>query len=213
MTSKPLTREQRKAQTRTQLLDAARKVFRQKGFLRATVEEVAAEAGLTTGAIYSAVGGKSELFFAVLDQHMAERANDLSEAVRDAPSPEAAARRVARYWVESLRREPDWTLLLIEFWAYAARDPDLHRELATRHRRVIGSVAALWTAATAEYHETEFLLSPVELARVGWAMGQGFALEWLIDPEGWPDDLSEWFSLFYRGAALINGEPAEEVRT
>lgn len=211
MARKLLTREERKAQTRSRLLDAARRVFGQKGFFRASVEEVAAEAGFTTGAIYSAVGGKSELFLAVLDRHMAERARDLSEAVRDAPSPESAARQVARSWVESLRREPEWTLLLIEFWAYAARDPALHRELATRHRRVIDSVAALWTQATAEHPETQFLLSPVELARVGWAMGQGFALEWLIDPEGWPDDLSDWLSLFYRGAAVISGEPAQEV--
>jgi AcrR family transcriptional regulator len=211
MTPRPLTREQRKAETRTRLLDAARKVFSQKGFLRASVEEVAAEAGFTTGAIYSAVGGKAALFLAVLDLHMMERARELSEAVRDASSPESAVRQVAQYWVGALRREPEWTLLLIEFWVYAARDPALQRELATRHRRVIDSVAALWIGATAKHPETKFRLSPVELARVGWAMGQGFALEWLIDPDGWPDDLGEWFSLFYRGAAVISGEPADVV--
>lgn len=213
MTPKRLTREQRQAQTRSQLLDAARKVFGRKGFYRASVEEVAAEAGFTTGAVYSAVGGKSKLFLAVLDRHMAERARDLSEALRDAPSPESAARRVAEYWVGTLRRDPDWTLLLIEFWAYAARDPVLHREIATRHRRVIDSMAALWTTATVEHPETEFPLSPAALARVGWAMANGFALEWLIDREGSPDDLSEWFSFFYRGAAVIATDAAEEART
>src|SRR5215207_6874422 len=214
MPTRPLTREQRKAQTRTQLLDAARKVFVREGFFRASVEDVAWEAGFTTGAVYSAFGGKSELLLAVVDRHMEERARDMTQAVRDAPSLESAVQQVARYWVETLRREPEWTLLLLEFWVYAARDPGLHHELATRHRRVIDSVVGLMTDATAARPETEFLRSPVDLARVGWVMGNGFALERLIDPDGVPEDLLEWmFSQVYRYAAPRHEETAEEVDT
>ena len=102
-----LSREERKDQTRRQLLDGARTVFLREGFLRATVEEVAAEAGFTTGAVYSAFGGKAELFLAVLDERIDERARGMREAARGAAGPEIAARAVARQWIETLRREPD----------------------------------------------------------------------------------------------------------
>ena len=206
-----LTREERKDQTRRQLADAGRRVFLREGFLRASVEQVAAEAGFTTGAVYSAFGGKAELFLAVLDERIAERARGMIEAAKGAANPEAGARAVARQWIETLRREPDWTLLLIEFWVYAARDEELHKQVIARHRRPLEAAIKAMAGIVAQHPEYEPLLPLIDLARASSAIGHGFALERLLDPDGVSDELLEWmFSLFFAAAVPIHEEPAKE---
>lgn len=54
---------------RTQILDAAMRVFAQKGFSRATNRDVAREAGITTGLIYYYFENKEALLQAVLEAH------------------------------------------------------------------------------------------------------------------------------------------------
>ena len=55
-------------QTRTQIIAAARKVFAERGVSRTTFAQIAAEAGVTRGAIYWHFKNKPELFFAVMEQ-------------------------------------------------------------------------------------------------------------------------------------------------
>ena len=53
------------AATREQLLDAAERVFRDRGVTRTSLAEVAAEAGVTRGAVYWHFRDKGELFGAM----------------------------------------------------------------------------------------------------------------------------------------------------
>ena len=53
-------------ETREQLLAAAVRVFAAQGYEGSRVSEIAAEAGLSTGAIYSQYGGKAELLCAAI---------------------------------------------------------------------------------------------------------------------------------------------------
>src|SRR5215212_7917450 len=55
----------KRARTRATLLEAARELVREKGYERATLEEVAARAGMTTGAIYGNFRNRDELFIAL----------------------------------------------------------------------------------------------------------------------------------------------------
>ncbi len=61
------TKEQAE-QTRSRIIDAARKVFIKRGVSRTTLEHIAEEADVTRGAIYWHFANKSELFFAMRDQ-------------------------------------------------------------------------------------------------------------------------------------------------
>lgn len=62
-----LTRAQQQERTRGRVLLAARQVFEAKGFVAATLEEVAELAEVTRGAIYPQFGGKAGLLRAVLE--------------------------------------------------------------------------------------------------------------------------------------------------
>ncbi len=48
------------------LLESARKIFREKGFMGAQLSEICKDAGVTTGAVYKRYKGKEELFEAVI---------------------------------------------------------------------------------------------------------------------------------------------------
>ena len=52
---------------REQIIDAAMRVFAQKGFVRATNKDVAHEAGITAGLIYHYFESKEALFMAVIE--------------------------------------------------------------------------------------------------------------------------------------------------
>jgi TetR/AcrR family transcriptional regulator, fatty acid metabolism regulator protein len=53
---------------RTQILDAATRVFASKGFNRATIRDVAQDAGVADGTIYNYFANKTDLLFGLLDR-------------------------------------------------------------------------------------------------------------------------------------------------
>ena len=62
----PTPASRKRAQTVKRLLEAANAVIAEKGFQRASLDEIAARAGLTKGAVYSNFDSKDHLFWAVL---------------------------------------------------------------------------------------------------------------------------------------------------
>jgi AcrR family transcriptional regulator len=70
-----LGKDKREAQgdaTRMALLAAAREMFGESGYAATSIEEVAARAGVTKGAVYHHFGGKATLFQEVYEQVMHE---------------------------------------------------------------------------------------------------------------------------------------------
>lgn len=60
-------REQRALQTRTRIVDAARRLFLQRGYLATTIEGIATEAGVAVATVYQAFGTKQAVLSRVLD--------------------------------------------------------------------------------------------------------------------------------------------------
>ena len=56
------------AARRTQILDAATRVFAEKGFHRATIKEIAHVAGIADGTIYTYFASKTEVLLAILNR-------------------------------------------------------------------------------------------------------------------------------------------------
>jgi len=136
--SRRLTRDEKKAQTRLQLLQAAAVVFPRRGYHATSVDEVAEEAGFTVGALYSNFSGKQDLFLAMLDEHFARQMSAYAEISSRGHTVEAKARGAADHWMAFLRQNPQFFPLFIEFWGLALRDPELRRpaQLGLRARRV-----------------------------------------------------------------------------
>jgi len=73
---------------RGHIVEAAERVFAERGFEAAKVQEISALAGLSMGTIYGLFAGKTELFRAILE----ERGQELLRAVREVAGREAPAR-------------------------------------------------------------------------------------------------------------------------
>ena len=72
MTRGRRTQAERRAATRAAVLESASRLFGEKGFADTSLEEISAEAGVTTGPIYHHFGSKLALFEAV-NEAMEER--------------------------------------------------------------------------------------------------------------------------------------------
>jgi AcrR family transcriptional regulator len=68
----PTLRSEQVAQTRSALVAAGRRLFGEQGFADTSVEDLASEARVTTGALYHHFSTKTQLFEAVFEQAHAE---------------------------------------------------------------------------------------------------------------------------------------------
>ena len=178
-----LTRPERRERTRGDLLAAARTVFERYGFHRASLDQIADEAGYTKGAIYSHFpGGKDALFLAVLDRHIDERVPTYAEIILSQDSFEASLRAIARHLVALGAKDPGWTPLLVEFWTHASHDADLRAAVQERNDRQMRAIAALIDDLAAR-HGVTYALPTVEVVRGSSALARGMGLERLVSPD------------------------------
>src|SRR2546422_4324449 len=134
MPEERLTREEKKARTRERLLEAAGRVFARDGFVAASIDAVAEEAGLTKGAVYSNFASKEDLFLALIDVHLNERALQVPEQVDPDQSFQEQAEQSARLFMDLLENQRDWYLLDLEAASYAARNPEFHAKFWGHYR-------------------------------------------------------------------------------
>ena len=78
----PTRRALAKQQTRAKVLAAARRLFSEHGYEGATIRDIAAAAGMSTGAVFANFSDKSDLFREIMATDM----ESLAEAMREAAS-------------------------------------------------------------------------------------------------------------------------------
>ena len=176
-----MSRVEKSAATRSELLDAARRVFVERGYHGASLDLVAGEAGYTKGAVYSAFGSKGQMFLAVYEREVDERwtriEHEVHAHVAAGESFDFGAES-ARDFFERFQAERAWTLALLEFRLHAARDPELNRRYAEGHRRVLERLEGVLRSAAGATPEAA---SEAALAIV--AFSNGFVLEHLVLPD------------------------------
>ncbi|HUR87002.1 MAG TPA: TetR family transcriptional regulator [Solirubrobacteraceae bacterium] len=179
MTTTRLTRSERTALTRRELLQAAERRFFEHGYHGTTLDDIADEAGYTKGAVYSTFKSKGGLFLAFFDEMMERRLREIRELIAAEDPAEDLLDALARQPVE--KDNARFLLLAIEFWVHAAREPELLNAFSERYRAMRESLSELVPAG----HP----LGAERWAIVTSALSNGLALERLIDPAGVPDDL------------------------
>jgi AcrR family transcriptional regulator len=185
------TRAERQARTRAELLTTAARLFARRGYAGASVEEIAEEAGYSHGAVYSNFAGKADLFLAVFEEYMAERARELvvTQVNIGADAPlELRARALADQWMERFAADRESFLLHMEFIAHSGRDPELAGRFGNRSA-ALREVISRYIADVQQEIGVELPLPPDEVALVLRALGIGLAVEALVSPDAVRSDL------------------------
>jgi len=185
-----LTQAETKAQTHGLLLAAAARVFAQKGFAGASLEEIAELAGYTTGALYHHFANKEQLFLELLQTGWSRQNATFTEAMskmfedKTADPFDALSRTVVE------RSEPDRTRepLEGEFWQYAIRNPDTMAIFADKLREQHDGAKPIIEAAM-QRDRTPPGITPEEMTTIVLVLVPGLARFRRIYPHSVPDDL------------------------
>jgi len=180
MATRPLTRAERREQTRDDLIGAADRCFVEGGFHATSLDQIAAAAGYTKGAVYSNFASKEDLFLAVYERRAQRAEAEMVELLSG--DPVAGLERISADTAQRRGRDDGWLAVFFEFWAHVIRHPELRGRFAEIHRRVQQPVAdALERVAAA--HGVELPDAALPLAVANGAMHIGLALERLTQPD------------------------------
>ncbi|MEV4580390.1 TetR/AcrR family transcriptional regulator [Nonomuraea jabiensis] len=130
-----MTRAEAKERNRQALLAAARLIVARDGH-RAKLEEIAEQAGLTTGAVYSLFGSKNGLLVALVTDHLTPHYDSIEQAIPAGMGLVEAVEVFARHY-RRLCDDPDALRDLsfeISLQDLALRDPELAPKLAASVR-------------------------------------------------------------------------------
>lgn len=177
---KRLSRVEQQARTRADLVAAATKLLVKNGFHATTVDQIAAEAGYSKGAVYSNFDSKEALFLAVYDERVARGVAQVEAAIREFGVLEGLS-RVTTARAKRDRNDELWVALLMEFWAHVVRSPAARARFVELHERALAPVAT--AIATLGAEEGVALPLPADrFARAMNGMQIAIVLERLVHP-------------------------------
>jgi AcrR family transcriptional regulator len=214
MTFEPLTAERRRQQTRDYLLQAAARVFADRGYHAATIDEVAAAAGFTKGAVYSNFKGKEDLFLALIESFYARELASLKETYEDsAVPPEARLGDFVNLLGQARNLAPEnWGTLSLEFTLYALRNPALRQRLNQLEDSDISAIAELIEDGQARMG-IEPEEQPEHAARIVFALFKGLGLMRELAPESVsPDLMAEAVIFVVRGLGQLVDQSGDTPR-
>jgi AcrR family transcriptional regulator len=127
--------------SRDEILDAALRVFARRGYREAGVDEIAADAGYSKGALYWHFSSKQELLLALLDERVDARMRELVALLESAPPERDMSVEASREFARRLGAQRELMQLEREYWTLAIRDPDLRARYAERQTELRNALA------------------------------------------------------------------------
>lgn len=181
VTAAPLSREARKAQTRDAIVAAATKLFTKQGIEATSLDRIAAEVGLTKGAVYSTFAGKDELVEAVAlassvvvgPDILFDPGVSLKDGVAD----------LARQLITVRRRlTSNLVMLDLELFLYERRHRSWGKRVLAEQKAAVAEAAVKLEAAVAGRGET-LPVPAVEFLNALQALARGIVQELERDPD------------------------------
>jgi AcrR family transcriptional regulator len=185
---------------REELLTAALHVFARRGYEQAGVDEIAADAGYSKGALYWHFSGKEELLTTLLDERIDAPAREMVALLQSAPPDRDMSVEAARVFAGRLREQREAVLLDREYWSLAIRDPVLRARYIARQTDLRRALAAALQARMRHLGTPDLPMGAEQVARIVMGIIGGLAVDELIEPGSVdPDLLAETLAVLYSG--------------
>jgi len=166
---------------RDAILETAIGVFAQHGFAAATTDAIARAAGLSKGGLYWHFKSKDAMLAALLEQFFNQELAVLELLVSASGSTSMRLRQLGAQAADAMLQMEPVLPVLLEFYALAARQAQVHTRIQTYYQRYQRLLADLLQQG---YDAGEFRHSTVEQIS-GFLIAQleGQALMWAIAPQ------------------------------
>jgi AcrR family transcriptional regulator len=135
-----MTKHQPEATRRNQILEAARKLFVERGYVATKMSDIAELAGLSKGGVYFHFVSKEDVFGALVEDEF-QRSMGFLTAVTDTDFSMAQLERIGQHFFNRFHGESDTARFFIVMGEMALRDKDLRAKLAKIQKSYIDAVA------------------------------------------------------------------------
>jgi AcrR family transcriptional regulator len=177
------------------------RVFARKGYRNTVVEDVAEEAGVSKGTIYTYFDRKEELLGSVFQGLMEELEGREDAILKSERPPLEKIRAMLHEYVDVLSSQGEgFADVMLDIWTASLQDPDRFgidfAELYAAYRTLLRE---LLEEAQARGEVPADLPDVAPTVLIGAA--EGVALQWLLDPENvdFPEAANDIVDLLYGG--------------
>ena len=181
MTSAPRRSSDKREKTRAKLVEATLAVIAEKGFAAVNLQDIADQAGVTTGSIYSNFDGKADLLHAAINA----KALTLTPILIPGAPLKDQLRAVAQAVIDILPQTQKEARFIRDFHLYALGDPELSAQRNERHAQAFQGVSDMLADA---YGDT-LLIPPRTLAVIIQSLALGLISQHQSTPREISDDV------------------------
>ncbi|USG63333.1 TetR/AcrR family transcriptional regulator [Brevibacillus ruminantium] len=166
----------KKQEKKQLIIEAAAKVLAEKGYEKASIKDIAAEAKITPGLIHYYFRNKEEILTELLMEASLQYTSDMQNLMQTVPS-EQLSKAALREPIKRVLHQPDWYRLRYELFAIGLRNPNLTErvnDILENGRNGIADILHAVSPETAGHQETASILL---------ACFDGLALQKLMNPD------------------------------
>ena len=172
--------QQRSEETRARIVESAIKLFSNRGYNAASVDDICEEAGISKGAFYHHFESKQALFLALLDGWL-QAIDNAVEASKDKTAAEAFM-QMTEAFPYIFETAGEGLPMLLEFWLQASRDKKVWEASIAPYRRYHKYFTSLIKKGVDEGSFVE--VNPELASRMIVSTAMGLLLQSLLDPKG-----------------------------
>jgi AcrR family transcriptional regulator len=194
--------------TRKRLLAAAERIFARDGFEAARLEDIASLAGYTRGAFYANFEDKEDIFFALLEQYVAERIGEVNALLQRYKDPEDRLQALRSHYAR-IAEDRRLALLSLEFKLFAIRHPEAHARLRARQQSMRACGGGFLRRIAKDLGRTLRFPADASVTGLG-ALSNALFLEHIFDPKTMPgNEMRHLLGAFFDA---VIGPPARNQR-
>jgi len=132
------------AETRKkQIIVAAMRCFQRKGYVNTTVDDIAAEYGLSKGSIYWYYSSKKAVLIDIFRYWMEETLTGISAEIALLKSPRDKLVRMGEFFIKSLMKDLELYGSMMVFWGTAFEDETMRQMIIDLYRKYDEIVTSL----------------------------------------------------------------------
>lgn len=181
----PRLTDTQKERRNLQILEAAKRVFTEKGYGAATLKDIIQETGMSRGWIYLYYQTKEDIFEALLDYQDADYEQYINQLMESSSSIWEMVTTIYSQQLQELHRSPHGGLMpaFYEYFLVGWRDEPRHKLLLERYEKGIAQFAELLQIGV-EREEFSPVMDIIDISRLAASFQEGIMTHYItIGPE------------------------------